>query len=438
MITAPAGAQIVEPAAQSAPEVYSPRSISLTPSQLFDFADDAARRAEYEVAESAYRALAENSDLEIRSEARFRLAMMLADMQQRYREAAVLFRQILDEKSDAARVRIELARMQLLLGNMRSAEREFRAAQAGGLPPEVERLVRFYAQSLSAQKPFGFNFELAIAPDSNINRATNSDTLGTIIGDFTLSDDAQANSGIGLSLRGQSFAKIRIDADSELLVRASASGDFYRASNFDDYSIVLQAGPTYRSGRDRITFAALAGWRWFGRSPFSFTYGGNAEWIHPVGECAQLRVNGAITHRTDRFSTQRSVDSFTLSAGLDRAVSKRFGVGFRLHSQRDSARDPGYSTVGGGLNALAFREFGRTTAVLNLGYSRLEADRRLFLFPRRRVDDRYSASLAGTFRALRVGSFAPLLRVSYERNKSTVGINDFSRVAAEIGVGAAF
>ena len=222
------------------------------------------------------------------------------------------------------------------------------------------------------------------------------------------------------------------------MVRVSASGDFYRESNFDDYSIVLQAGPAYRSGRDRINLAAVVGWRWFGRSPFSFTYGGNAEWIHPTGERAQLRLNGAITHREDRFSGQRSVDSFALSAGIDRALSKRFGVGFKLQAQRDSAKDPGYSTVSAGFNALAFREFGRTTAVLNLGYSRLEADRRLFLFPRRRVDDRYSASVAGTFRALRVGSFAPLLRVSYERNKSTVGINDFSRVAAEIGVVAAF
>lgn len=430
--------QGVEPAAQSAPRVHSPRSVSLTSSQLFDFAEDAERRGEYEVAQSAYLALAENSDIEIRSEARFRLAMMLADRQQRYRDAAVLFRQILDEKPEAARVRIELARMQLLLGNLRSAEREFRAAQTGGLPPEVERLVRFYAQSLSESKPFGFNFEFAIAPDSNINRATNSDTLGTIIGDFTLSDDAQANSGIGLSLRGQSFAKTRIDANAELLVRASVSGSFYRASNFDDYSIVLQAGPTYRSGQDRITLAAIVGWRWFGRSPFSFTYGGNAEWIHPVGKRAQLRLNGAVTHREDRFSAQRSVDSFALSAGADRALSKSFGVGFRFQAQRDSARDPGYSTTSGGLNALAFREFGRTTAVLNLGYSRLEADRRLFLFPRRRVDDRYSASLAGTFRALRVGSLAPLVRISYERNNSTVGINDFDRIAAEIGVVAAF
>ena len=328
--------------------------------------------------------------------------------------------------------------MQLLLGNLRDAQREFRQASAGGLPPEVEQLVRFYAQSLNVQKPFGLNFEVAIAPDSNINRATNSETLGTVIGDFTLSDDAQANSGVGLTLRAQAFARTGIDRRADLLVRASVSGDFYRANEFDDYAAVLQVGPTYSSGRDRLTFAALAGWRWFGQDPFSFTYGANARWEHPISNRARLTVNGAITHREDRQNASRSADSFALSAGVDRALSQRFGVGIRAFAQRDAAADPGFSTVIGGVNALAFREIGSTTAVLNLGYSRLEADRRLLLFPERRVDNRYSASLAGTFRALRVGRFAPLLRLNYERNQSTVGINDFSRFAGEVGVTAAF
>ena len=413
-------------------------SIRLTPAQLFDFAEASIRSGDFETAEQAYRALISNPDLEIRTEARFRLGLMLADGLRRYADAAVLFRRILDDKPGAQRVRIELARMQLLLGNLRSAEREFRAASAGGLPPEVEQIVRFYAQSLSATKPFGFNFEVALAPDSNINRATNTDTVGTIIGDFSLSDDAQANSGVGLSLRGQAFVRTKIDKHADLLVRASVNGDFYRANEFDDYATVLQIGPTYNSGRDRLTFAALVGWRWFGREPFSFTYGGNAQWEHPLGKRAQLRVNGALTHREDRFNNSRSADNVVLSVGVDRAISQRFGVGARVFAQRDAANDPGFSTVTAGVNTLAFREFGRTTAVLNLGYSRLEADERLTLFPERRVDNRYSASLAGTFRALKVGRFAPLLRVNYERNQSSVGINDFTRIAGEVGLTAAF
>jgi molecular chaperone DnaK len=67
---------------------------------------------------------------------------MLADKEKKYREGAVLLREILDEKPDAARVRLELARLQAEMGNRAAAERELRAAEAAGLPPEVERMVQ--------------------------------------------------------------------------------------------------------------------------------------------------------------------------------------------------------------------------------------------------------------------------------------------------------
>jgi hypothetical protein len=110
----------------------------------------------------------------------------------------------------------------------------------------------------------------------------------------------------------------------------------------------------------------------------------------------------------------------------------------QLSGSREVSGDPGYSTAQGGVSAYLFRNIGRTTAVLNLGYSHLEADERLFLYPERRKDDRFSVGLSGTFRALRIGTFAPLLRLSYERNFSTIEIYDFSRVGAEFGVVAAF
>ena len=68
----------------------------------------------------------------------------------------------------------------------------------------------------------------------------------------------------------------------------------------------------------------------------------------------------------------------------------------------------------------------------------LESDARLFLYPERRKDDNLDLSLSGTFRALTLGSFAPLARVRYERNWSTVGIYDFDRFAVEFGVASAF
>jgi outer membrane protein len=431
-----AGAAQAEPMPAAQPGAAT--TVNLTPAQLFAFADKARDAGDLVTAEQAYRALAANPDIELRSEARFRLGLMLADRAHKYREAAAEFRRILDEKPGAARVRLELARMHAMLGNVGAAEREFRAAEAAGLPPEVERMVRFYAGALSARKAFGGSLEVSLAPDSNINRATRSDTLSTVIGDFELNEDAKAKSSVGLALRGQAYHRLRLQEGIILLSRVSASADLYRERDYDDVALSVQSGPEYASGADRITFAFGPGWRWYGMKPYSASIGGSAAWQHPMGRRTQLRVEGAIASVNNRRNDLQDGETYSLSASLDRAFSARAGGGVQVHGFRDDARDPGYATTSGGVSLYAFRELGRTTAVATVGYSHLEADERLFLYPRRRVEDRFTASIAGTFRALRIGSFAPLIRLRWERNRSTIEIYDYKRLSAEFGVASAF
>jgi hypothetical protein len=62
----------------------------------------------------------------------------------------------------------------------------------------------------------------------------------------------------------------------------------------------------------------------------------------------------------------------------------------------------------------------------------------LFLFPERRREWLYQASGGATFRTLTVHGFAPLVRLTYERNYSTVGLYDYRRLAADIGIARAF
>lgn len=411
---------------------------TLTPAQVFEFADAARDAGDFATAETAYRALATNPAIELRNEARFRLAQLLSERRQDHRSAAVLLRQILDEQPDVARVRLELAKMQALLGNLREAGRELRAAEAAGLPPEVERLVRFYASTLAAQRPYGATVEVALAPDSNINRATSADTLETVIGDFELDEDARARSGLGLSTKASAFFRLGVEPGTDLLLRANGYGRFYRQSAFNDTVVSLQAGPQYRSGKDRINILGSAAWRWFGGTPYSFAYGVTGDWTHPLSGTAQLRLDGGAIHSLDRVNALRSADRLSLGAGIDKALSARTGGGVRLSGAREFANDPGFSTASGGLDAYLYREIGRTTAVLRAGYDHLEADARLFLYPRRRIDDRVSASVSGTFRALRVGALAPQVTFGYEKSFSTIGLYDYARASAEMGIVAAF
>jgi hypothetical protein len=105
----------------SGAEARHQQTLSVTPEQLFALAEHARNAGDFAAAEVAYRAIASNPDIELRTEARFRLGMMLANREHKYREAAVEFRRILDEKPHAVRVRLELARMDALLNRLNAS-----------------------------------------------------------------------------------------------------------------------------------------------------------------------------------------------------------------------------------------------------------------------------------------------------------------------------
>jgi outer membrane protein len=420
-----------------AQEAPAATQASLSAPQLLELADRANRTGDAALAETALRAMFADPSVEVRSEARFRLAMLLV-RRNRLPEAAVLLRTILDEQPGAQRVRLELARVLDLIGDEPGARRALREAQAGSLPPDVARLVDRYSAALRAQKPLGGSVDIALAPDSNINRATRSQTLGTVLGDFALDDDAKQRSGIGLALRGQGYARIELGKSVNLLGRVSGSADLYRTSGFNDLALAATLGPEIRSGADRISLEAGGLWRWYGGQPYSRAATVSLNYFHPTGRKAQVRGTASLAQVDNRRNQLQDGRTFAASLSYERALSSRAGIGLTLSVDRQALRDPGYSTWMKQASLFGYRELGSVTAVATLGLGRLKADERLVLFPDKRSDRLFRASLGATFRNLRFGSFAPFLRATYERNRSTLELHDYRKIRSEFGISRAF
>lgn len=437
-----AAAPLLAPAAVAA-QVPSGDDIGAAPIQLdatglFRVAERAEAAQDWAVAEVAYRALAEDPDPELHTEARFRLALLLADRLGNPAQAGQVLYRILAEKPGAARVRLELARVEAQMGRRAAAARALRGLQGAQLPPEVERMVRFFSGTLAAARAFGGSIEVAALADGNANRATRSDTLGTVIGDFTLDRDARARPGLGMTMQAQGQARAGIAPQADLLVRISGSADIYQEHRFDNIALALQAGPDFASGRDRIRLSAGPVWRWYGGRPYSMAWGGAAEWQHPVGQRSRLRIDGAINATDNRRNALQNGTVLSAGLSLDRVVSQRLGGGVQVQASRTTARDPGYADVTAGGTLYVFRSMGAATLVLSGSYSRLEADARLFLYPRRRRDDRFSAMASATMDRAPIAGFAPFARVRAERNRSTVEIYAYSRLAVEAGLSRSF
>jgi tetratricopeptide (TPR) repeat protein len=414
-----------------------PRTIQASAGQMLKLAEEMVRRGEMDDAETILALLARDPDSNVRNEARFRHARLLLALK-RYRDAALLLRRLLDEKPQATAARLELAGALQRLGDTGSALHELRAVQSAGLPPSVARLIDRYSAALRARRPSGASFEFAVAPDSNINRATRSDSLGTVLGDFHIADESKAKSGTGLSLTGQTFRRFALGDDSSLLLRVSGRGNLYRRGRFNDLAADLAIGPELSFGRDRLQLEVGATQRWFGQKPYLRSMRLAETFSHPLGSRALVRVSGSAAVVDNRLNDLQDGKSYLGQVEAERALTPTTGLAVRLSLDRQALRDPGYSTRGWRAGLTGWREIGRMTMTLSGEIGRLRADQRLRLFPSPRQDRSARLSLATSFRQLQYSGFAPVLRFSVERNRSSIAFYDYRRTRTEIGLARAF
>ena len=413
------------------------RTIRLNAGQVMAVADQAAKHGDLATAEKAYGALAEDRDPEVRAEALFRHGMILAQAGELNR-AALLFRRLLDQRPDASRARLELARTLDRMGDKDAAWREVRAVQASGLPPEVARMVDRYSEALRAARPFGASFQIALAPDSNINTSTRSDTLGTVFGDFEIKDASKAKSGIGLALSGQAYRRLSLGGDDALLARVSGTGNLYKRSDFNDVALDVALGPELQLGRNRLNVEAAATQRWYGMKPYMRSARLSVSLIRPIGRTTQLQLVGSAGLSDYRLNDLQDGKTFYGRIKLEHALSATTGIGVNISAGRTVAKDAAYSTRDWRVGLVGWRDIGRATLTAEAEYGRLRADDRLVLLPEARADRYSRLTLGATFRHLTVAGFAPVTRFTIERNRSTVAFYDYSRKRTEIGISRAF
>ena len=412
-------------------------AVHVSAGQLFQIAEAALANGDQATAERAYDALIADPSQEVRLEARFRLAM-LEGKRGNLTRAATLLRQVLDHRPEAAPVRLELASLLDRMGDKDGAWRQVRAAQAGGLPQPVVRIVDRYSEALRAQRPSGTSLEIALAPDSNINRATRSDTLGTVLGDFEIGDDGKAKSGTGLSLHAQTYRRISLNNDASLLMSLSGTADLYRQRDFNDIAADLAIGAEVGLGRDRLQMEVGLSQRWFGQKPFLRSGRVVATFSHPLGSRTLLRLSGSAAKVDNQFNSLQDGRTFSAQVGIERALTATLGIAASGGIDRQRLKEPAYSTTGWRGRLTGWRDMGRVTLTAAVDLGRLEADERLLLFPRKRVDRYSRLSFGATFRQLQWRGFAPVARVSFERNKSRVEFYDYRRTRTEVGIARAF
>lgn len=400
-----------------------------------------ARLAEQEgdrpFAEQAYRALLADQLPAIRNEARFRLAHFHVERQE-WTHGAMLLRRILDEEPKSARVRLELAGILMRLGDVAAARRELRAAQASRPPGPLARLIDHYASALQDRRPFGAEWRVALAPDSNIAGSTGKDRLETVIGDFSIDRASRARSGVGLMMEGSAFARQQMTERLSLIAQASARSARYRQQEFSRTSLAVRAGAQVAVGANRLALAVSHHRHLVGGRTSLTASGIEADWMRPLSSRSEGRLSLGLSQLDHRLNDLEDGRLVQLGAEVNRALTPTFSVGATINGARRLARDPAFSQRSAELGVHAWRELGRIELHSSLTVGTLAADERLALLPKARRDRSWALGMEVVARHLSWRGLSPSIRLTLARTHSNIAFHDTSRRALEIGVRRSF
>lgn len=426
------------PAPPASPGAAGPVTLELKPEQMLVVAGRMVEHGDVGQGEAIYRTLVRHDRGAVRNEARFRLAELLAKRGDRS-GAALLLRDLVSERPEASAARFAYAQLLMAMGEDAAARRELRALGTDPhLPAEITRQIDRWSTTLTRNRPLGIDLSLALAPDTNINRATRSDTLGTVLGDFAIEDDSKARSGLGLAVTGQAFARHSLSGKARIGARVLGSANLYRPKEFRDVGIEVAAGPEVMLGRLRLGLEGGIGKRWYGGRALANSKRVSLDAALPVGPRTQLRAGGDLTRLDNHFNDLQDATSRTAKVGIDHAFGPAMGVSTTISFNRNHAADPAYSTRQWQGDLVAWRDFGSLLVSAGGSIGHLKADARLSLLREARVDDRRVLQVSLTPRRVRWHGFAPSLRLSREWNRSTVEFYDYQRTRGEVAITRAF
>lgn len=417
--------------------------VRLTPPELLQRAETLVRARRFDEADVLIQALGQAPEMRLQS--RF-LEGYSASEKGNFAHAADIFKAILTDDPKQTRVRLELARAMLGLGQSAGADRQFRLAeQDGELPPDVARAVRGAREVIRSRRAWRLDVDLGIAPDTNINNATANDVVTVYFGDSTLpvelDDDARQRSGVGGTASISAGVRIPLSPSVALLTDVDMNGTNYVGSNFDDYVVQFAAGPELRmTGNASISAQAVGAQRWFAGRVASRQFGIKSGAQIAIGSRRRIGVQLDLRSTDAQFDSNYSGWQGGIYATAEQSVGPALVVSAGGFVRRDWLNAATYSNTEVGVNVGFGGElplgisFGLGGSVSRAGY---DAPMAIFS-PEPRRDWRYSTRLTVGNRKVRVFGFSPQANLSYSRTDSSIGYFANDRIRLRLALARYF
>ena len=303
--------------------------------------------------------------------------------------------------------------------------------------------------------PMRIDLRFSVAPSSNINNGSKSDTIEIAGLPFSISGDAQALSGIEYDIGATLSYRLPKAGVWDLTASSSFDAKFYSLSSdakalapnvsssdyaFEELDARLGARRVDADGKGVTNLSFKVGQNWYGGSTLTKFAGLNVGRQIKAGERSTLAFNAGLERQWRQDSSLRSADVASLSSTWGHRFeqgSTMWITGYVSDTTSDSAAIA-QETLGAVVRyAPAKPIFADTRLELSLGYQTRSFDRALPLFARR-VDDRVTASATMIFNDLDYFGFAPTAELNASKTSSTVDQYDIEDLGLKLGLRSTF
>jgi len=302
--------------------------------------------------------------------------------------------------------------------------------------------------------PLSFNLNFSLAPNSNINNGSSSDTITIWNLPFILSADAQALSGyeaslgidlryklsehqsqvtdVGLSLFGRTF---ELSPEAKAAVPDARGRDYsYRVAELS-----LRHRRLIFPNTGATTFGALVGKNWYGDAALTKYERVTLSQDFSFGRSTNLTLTATGEHQTnlDELATK------SITKGLDAGLGQRLGNGdilrFSLSTKNATSADE-FAEYKSRKASIGY-SFSKPVLGAKMGFT-LGVERRDYEFSRYDIDGRHdetvSAGLSFVLEGVDYFGFSPSINIEGSRTLSNINLYDRESVGVRFGIQSNF
>ena len=222
-------------------------------------------------------------------------------------KAIAAFRSILIRRPDLVRVRLELALAFYFKKEDQLAREHFERALVGRPPAALVNNINRFLNIMRARRRWRGYFGFSLAPDTNINAASDAEFIYINGLPFRRGAQGRASSSIGVVGWGGGEYQYPLAKRWRLRSGIDLNHREYKGNRFDQTFAAVYAGPRWLINRNtEMSLLATASQRWFGQYSFNYDYGARLEVEHRL--FAGLNLSARAQWSDRKFQQQKFLE----------------------------------------------------------------------------------------------------------------------------------